>query len=204
VFAQTHRPLEVIVVDDGSEDDTRAVAQSYGERIRFSSQERSGAGAARNAAAGFANGDHLAFLDADDRFLPEKLEHQLAALAADPTLDMVFGHVREFVSPELPADVQASIRPPAAPSPWTTPNLMLIQRGSFDRVGPFATELRVAETVDWYARAVEAGLKGIVLQEIVLERRLHPRNSGLRERDARSDYLQVIRASMERRRRQQG
>ena len=81
---------------------------------------------------------------------------------------------------------------------------MLIRRGSFDRVGPFATELRVAETVDWYARAVEAGLKGIVLQEIVLERRLHPRNSGLRERDARSDYLQVIRASMERRRRQQG
>jgi glycosyltransferase involved in cell wall biosynthesis len=204
VFAQTHRPLEVIVVDDGSEDDTRAVAQSYGERIRFSSQERRGAGAARNAAAVLANGDHLAFLDADDRFLPEKLEHQLAALAADPTLDMVFGQVREFVSPELSADVRASIRPPAAPSPWTTPNLMLIRRGSFDRVGPFATELRVAETVDWYARAVEAGLKGIVLQEIVLERRLHPRNSGLRERDARSDYLQVIRASMERRRRQQG
>lgn len=84
--------------------------------------------------------------------------------------------------------------------PWTTPNLMLIRRQSFDRVGPFATELKVAETVDWYARAVEAGLKGLVIPEIVLERRLHPRNSGLRERDARADYLHVVRASMQRRR----
>ena len=186
-FAQTHRPVEVIVVDDGSEDETRAVAERYGERIRFTREEHRGAGAARNTAVELATGEYLAFLDADDRFLPEKLERQLAALDTDPGLDMVFGHVREFVSPELPTDVQASIRPPAAPSPWTTPNLMLIRRGAFDRVGPFATELRVAETVDWYARAVEAGLGGIMLPEIVLERRLHPRNSGLRERDARSD-----------------
>jgi glycosyltransferase involved in cell wall biosynthesis len=190
----------VIVVDDGSEDETRSVAETYGDRIRFTSQERSGAGAARNTAVGLANGDYLAFLDADDRFLPEKLEHQLAALHADPDLDMVFGHVREFVSPELPAEVRAAIRPPAAQSPWKTPNLMLIRRDSFDRVGPFATDLRVAETVDWYARAIDGALKGLTLPQVVLERRLHPQNSGMRERDARSDYLQVIRASMERRR----
>ncbi len=188
------------MVDDGSEDETRSVAETYGDRIRFTSQERSGAGAARNTAVGLANGDYLAFLDADDRFLPEKLEHQLAALHADPDLDMVFGHVREFVSPELPAEVRAAIRPPAAQSPWKTPNLMLIRRDSFDRVGPFATDLRVAETVDWYARAIDGALKGLTLPQVVLERRLHPQNSGMRERDARSDYLQVIRASMERRR----
>ena len=203
-FAQTHRPVEVIVVDDGSQDDTRTVAERYGERIRFRRDEHRGAGAARNAAVELATGEYLAFLDADDRFLPEKLEHQLAALDADPELDMVFGHVREFVSPELTDEVRAAIRPPAPPSPWMTPNLMLIRRGSFDRVGSFATELRVAETVDWYARATDLGLKGLTLPEVVLERRLHPLNSGMRERDARSDYLQVIRASMERRRRQQG
>jgi glycosyltransferase involved in cell wall biosynthesis len=192
----------VIVVDDGSDDDTCAVAERYGDRIKFTSREHRGAGAARNAAAELAAGGYFAFLDADDRFLPEKLEHQLAALDTDPELDMVFGHVREFVSPELTDEVRAGIRPPAPPSPWTTPNLMLIRRGSFDRVGPFATDLRVAETVDWYARATERGLKGLTLPEVVLERRLHPLNSGLRERGARSDYLQVIRASMERRRQQ--
>jgi len=190
----------VIVVDDGSEDETRSVAETYGDRIRFTSQERSGAGAARNTAVGLANGDYLAFLDADDRFLPEKLEHQLAALHADPDLDMVFGHVREFVSPELSAEVRAAIRPPAAQSPWKTPNLMLIRRDSFDRVGPFSADAGVADLVDWYARSVEARLKSLILPEIVLERRLHSANSGLREQSPHSDYLRVIRAAMERRR----
>ena len=188
------------MVDDGSEDETGAVAAAYGDRIRLVRQERSGAGAARNAAVELANGDYLAFLDADDRFLPGKLEHQLAALDADPELDMVFGHVREFVSPELSAEARAAVRPPAGPSPWTSPNLMLIRRESFDRVGPFATDLRVAEVVDWYARATEAGLKGLTLSEIVLERRLHSSNSGLRERNTQVDYLRVVRATMERRR----
>ena len=194
----------VIVVDDGSKDDTLAVAETYGDRILFTRQERRGAGAARNTAAALAGGAYLAFLDADDRFLPGKLEHQLAALHADPGLDMVFGHVREFVSPELTAEERAAVRPPADPSPWTAPNLMLIRRASFDRVGPFATDLRLAEVVDWYARATEAGLKGLVLPEIVLERRLHSSNSGLRERNAYTEYLRVVRETMERRRRQQG
>lgn len=188
------------MIDDGSDDDTGAVARSYGDRIHFARQERGGAGAARNAAVIRSRGDYLAFLDADDRFVPNRLAHQLAALHADPELDMVFGHVREFVSPELPADVKASIRPPAEPSPWTSPNLMLIRRTSFDRVGPFATELTVAETIDWYARAVEARLRGLMLPEVVLERRLHGANSGIRERGAQADYLHVVRAAIERRR----
>ena len=190
----------MVVVDDGSDDDTAAVAESYGDRIRFERRQRGGAGAARNAAVELASGGYLAFLDADDRFVPEKLERQLAALQADPRLDMVFGQVREFVSPELPAEARAGFRPPAPPAPWTSPNLMLIRRESFDRVGPFVTDLRVAEVVDWYARATEAGLKGLVLPEVVLERRLHTTNSSLRERDARLDYLRVVRAAIERRR----
>jgi glycosyltransferase involved in cell wall biosynthesis len=193
----------VVVVDDGSEDDTCTVARSFGDGIRFVQQSHSGAGAARNAAVGLARGDLFAFLDADDRFLPEKLRHQLAALHADTDLDMVFGYVREFVSPELPVEVRAAVRPPTPPSAWKSANLMLIRRGSFERVGPFATDLRVAETVDWYARATEAGLTELTLPEVVLERRLHGMNSGIRERDARSDYLHVVRASMERRRQQQ-
>lgn len=200
VFAQTHRPLEVVVVDDGSDDDTAAVAAGFGDRIRFAGQQRGGGGSARNAAVALARGSQLAFLDADDRFLPHKLERQLAALRLDPELDMVFGHVREFVSPELPAEARAAIRTPVAAAPWTAPNVMLIRRESFERVGPFATDLRVGETVDWYARAIDAGLKGLTLPEIVLERRLHATNTGMRERDAGLDYIRVVRASMARRR----
>jgi glycosyltransferase involved in cell wall biosynthesis len=200
VFAQTHRPLELIVVDDGSSDGTAEVARSYGDRITFLQQPNAGNGAARNRALEAATGDFYAFLDADDRFTPRKLELQLDTLRADASVDVVFGHVREFVSPELPEHVRARVRPPAPVQPWAAPNLMLIRQEAFDRVGLFATNFRVGVTVDWYARAVEAGVRSFVHPEVVLERRLHDANNGIREATNRSQYLQVLKASLDRRR----
>ena len=201
VFAQSYRPLELIVVDDGSDDGSGQVARGYGDTLTYVRQENAGNGSARNHAVTLASGELFAFLDADNRFLPGKLERQHAALEADAGLDMVFGHVREFVSPELTETERASVRPPAEQAlPWTAPNLMLIRRESFARVGPFSEAVKVGVTVDWYARAMEAGLRSAMLPEVVLERRLHLTNNGLRERDSRQQYLHVLKASLDRRR----
>jgi glycosyltransferase involved in cell wall biosynthesis len=200
VLAQDYAPIELIVVDDGSTDGSAAVAGSF-PGVRVVRQENGGNGAARNRAVEEASGELYAFLDADDRFTPRKLSLQKAALDADPRLDMVFGQVREFLSPELDEQSRARLRPPAAePMPWTAPNLMLIRRDSFHRVGGFATDVRVGVTVDWFARAAEAGLRYSILPEVVLERRLHKQNNGLRESASRAQYLEVIRRAMERRR----
>jgi len=200
VLAQDYDPIELIVVDDGSTDGTADIARSFAE-VKVIQQENGGNGAARNRAVENASGELYAFLDADDRFTSGKLTLQKAALDADPGLDMVFGHVREFLSPELDEETRASLRPPAPePMPWTAPNLMLIRRASFERVGPFTTAVRVGVTVDWFARASEAGLRHTILPEVVLERRLHTQNNGLRESASRSQYLEVIRHAMERRR----
>jgi glycosyltransferase involved in cell wall biosynthesis len=204
VLAQTYEPIELIVVDDGSDDGSGDIAESFGARVHVVRQSRGGNGAARNTAVARANGGHFAFLDADDRFMPRKLERQMEVLRDDPGVDVVFGHVREFISPELPPEVAVRLRPPAAESPWQAPNLMLIRRGAFQRVGLFSTSLRVGVTVDWYARALETGLKMFMLPEVVLERRLHTENNGLREQDARSQYLHVLKASLDRRRAAQG
>jgi glycosyltransferase involved in cell wall biosynthesis len=201
VFAQTYRPLELIVVDDGSDDGSGDVARSYGDSVVYAYQENAGNGAARNHAVRLASGELFAFLDADDRFVPDKLERQWTALLDDPDLDMVFGQVREFVSPELTEEQRSTIRSPApGPAPWTAPNLMLIKRESFLRVGPFSESVRVGVTVDWYARATEVSLRGLMLPEVVLERRLHLANNGLRERESRAQYLHVLKAALDRRR----
>jgi glycosyltransferase involved in cell wall biosynthesis len=200
VLGQDYDPIELIVVDDGSTDETADVARSFSQ-AKLIQQENGGNGSARNRAVQNASGELYAFLDADDRFTPGKLSVQKAALDADPGLDMVFGHVREFFSPELDEETRASLRAPAPePMPWTAPNLMLVRRQSFDRVGLFTTAVRVGVTVDWFARAQEAGLRHTILPMVVLERRLHTQNNGLRESASRSQYLDVIRQAMERRR----
>src|SRR5436305_4940478 len=88
-LAQTHAPLEVIVVDDESTDDTPRVLAGYGDRIRTIRQPNGGAAAARNTGMAAARGEYVAFLDADDVWLPRKLELQLQRFEADPDLGLV-------------------------------------------------------------------------------------------------------------------
>ncbi len=88
-LAQTYRPIEVIVVDDGSTDDTPQVLATYGERIRVIRQDNRGVGAARNSGAAAARGEYLAFLDSDDILKPQSLEREIARFVADPSLGLV-------------------------------------------------------------------------------------------------------------------
>jgi len=198
VFAQTHRPLEVIVVDDGSTDLSAEIARAV-LGVRYCAQPHSGPGASRNLGVSQARGRFLAFLDADDLWPVGKLARQLAAFDADPTLDIVYGHVQQFRRP-APAGATVEDERIGGPVPGHVPGTALIRRESFLRVGPIATHLRVGEFIDWYARAQEAGLNSLMLPEVLLKRRVHTENLGIGERASRTDYVRVLKASLDRRR----
>jgi len=200
-MGQTYPAVELVVVDDGSDDGSGEVARRSVPALRYVYQPNAGIGAARNRAVSLATGAFLAFLDADDRSLPHRLDRQMEAFRRDPSLDMVLGHVREFLSPELDAAARRRLRPPIERAPGNTPLSMLVRRDAFLRVGPFATGLKVGISMDWWVRAAELPLRTVMVEEIVLERRLHSTNNGIRERDSRGQYLHVLKAALDRRRR---
>ena len=91
VLAQSYPPQEVIIVDDGSTDNTAAVARRYGNSVRYVYQDNAGVSAARNAGVRIARGEWLAFLDADDWYYPERLHWHADWIRRDPGLDFLTG-----------------------------------------------------------------------------------------------------------------
>jgi glycosyltransferase involved in cell wall biosynthesis len=198
VVSQLGRDAEVIVVDDGSVDDTAAIAESFGPPVRVIRIAHAGIGPAVNRGIREARGELLASIDADDRWCPGKMALQLAALDADPSLDAVFGHVRQFLSPEIVDRTRFDFT--GDPMPGIIRGTMVIRREAWDRVGAIETDLAVGEFISWYARALDAGLKTRMLPDVMYERRVHARNTVVRERDAYGDYLRVAKSAIDRRR----
>jgi glycosyltransferase involved in cell wall biosynthesis len=94
ILAQTYRPIDVIVADDGSTDGTAAILSGYGGRIRVVTQPTAGPAATRNLGLEAARGEFVAFLDADDVWHPEKLAKQVRRFAARPGLQACVTHAR--------------------------------------------------------------------------------------------------------------
>lgn len=190
--------VEVVVVDDGSTDDTAAIVACRGAPVRLERQSHSGVGAALNAGLDRASGAWIAFLDADDRWAPRKLERQGAVLAANPEIDLVFGHVEEFSSGD--AALPSSRWLIRGLSPGRLAGAMLVRRELFDRVGRFRTGQDTGCFLDWYLRAREQDVREVMLPDNVLFRRVHGNNLTATAPNRRDQYVQVIRASLQRRR----
>jgi glycosyltransferase involved in cell wall biosynthesis len=200
VLAQTYRPVELIVVDDGSSDDSAEIARRYAPSVRVLVQSHEGCGSARNRGAEVASGAYLGFCDADDRYPPDRLRRQLTALTSSPDLDGVFGELAEFVSPDLGEDVTSQLRAPIETRSARMMITMLLRVDAFWRVGPFSTDFGRGLELDWLARADDLGIRIGACDGVVTYRRLHDASTGFRRRGEEDDYLRAVRSAIARRR----
>ena len=177
VLDQTCPAAEIIVVDDGSTDDTGRVVEYFGERVRYLKQTNAGVSAARNAGIEVSSGDLIAFLDADDTWLPEKIEKQVARFVEDDQIGLVHCGLREFdnVTGETiamyleggegwVAEELALRENPIISGPGGS---IIVKRRVFDDVGRFDTRLKVGEDWEFCLRVAMKFKVGFVREPLV-------------------------------------
>ena len=164
-LTQTHAPLEIIVVDDGSSDDIAGALRPFESRVQLLRKPNGGPGSARNLGASIATGEWLALLDADDWWHPPKLAAQLA-LATDPAVALVHclsDHSREGVPGALDF-------PRLWQRNWICNSSVLLRRSVFEAVGRFeeARELISVEDYNLWLRIAAAGWGIRLLPELLV------------------------------------
>lgn len=202
IAAQTRPPIEIIVVDDGSNDGGLGVVEQWTHStslsVRCLSQANSGPGSARNTAIAHAQGDVFAFLDQDDAWHPEKLARQLLELEHDPQLDVVLAHMDTRIAagqtlPDWMRERQLGHQPG-----WL-PGTLVARRQAFERIGLFDESFRVSSDFAWFGRLRDSGLHWLMLDEVLLIHMIHGRNQSS-DRRASSEMLRAVRESIERKR----
>jgi glycosyltransferase involved in cell wall biosynthesis len=183
VLTQTWKEIEVIVVDDGSTDQTDAILKAYGSKIRVIHQQNGGASAARNTGIKAATGEIISFLDSDDEWLPTKTERQVNLLQRTKSSGVVccVCNARKQYSSGMVTSFQtAGLHPEHAEGIWSNPAHILIDRFFFfnqvtairrealDRCGYFREDLRIMEDYDLALRLSTTGPWAFIADPLVV------------------------------------
>ncbi len=180
VFAQSCQDFELIVVDDGSTDGTRAYLAGLGERVRYLHQKNSGPSAARNRGISEAKGVYLAFLDSDDLWQKDKLQAQISVMEADPRAQICYTDeiwIRRGVrvnQKKKHRKYSGWIFEKCLPLCIVSPSSVLMRRGFFETVGLFDETLPACEDYDLWLKASLLVEFHYIAKFLIVKRGGHP------------------------------
>ena len=203
VFSQTLQPYEVIVADGASTDDTESFVSGTFPQVRYCrSLFNQGISAARNMGLRLVRGTHVAFLDSDDLWMPDKLDKQVQVLRERVDIDAVMANYEEFVTPECAQGSESSAHFEIKKTTHAgyCAGTFFAGREIFDRVGLFDESVRVGEFIDWFSRASDSGMRSLLIPHVLMKRRIHPGNTMGSVPASFRQYTQVLKGILNRRR----
>jgi glycosyltransferase involved in cell wall biosynthesis len=180
VMEGSYRDFEVIVVDDGSTDDTASSLGSYGAGVRYHYQENRGPASARNAGVALAMGEYIAFLDSDDLWAKEKLETQVDYLDSHPDIrtchtgEVWIKNGKRLNQSKRHVKCGGDIFERCLPLCIISPSSILMERSLFDELGGFDEDLPVCEDYDLWLRMTLSCPVGFIDEPLVVKRGGHP------------------------------
>ncbi len=198
---QTFQSFEIIVVDDGSTDDTRAIAERYRARgVTVLTQPNAGAAAARNRGLSIARGKFIALLDSDDLWERDCLHTMVGFLESHPNVSVAFCNSLFFGETQFAGKTFQQVYPPSPPITFTRVAGCLshicldaiIRREVFDCVGRFDERLRAAEDFDLWLRVLYAGCRIEPIPRVLVRYRRHAASVSAHRTRAHSAALQVL------------
>lgn len=202
ILGQTYRNVEVIVVDDGSTDDTPSIVAGFGDSVTYIHQENAGPATARNRGIQEARGQFIAFLDADDVWREDKLEKQIARFRERPELAYSVTLIQNFWEEEVREEaIRFKNHPRSRPVPGYVTQTLMVRREWLDRTEGLDVSKAHGDAADWFQRADALGAVGEVLQEVLTRRRLHLQNrSRVRADTSREEFLRVLKERLDQQR----
>lgn len=172
VLAQRPAPIDIVVLDGGSSDDSVSLARSY-SGVRVIHQRGRGLGNARNEGLATVVGDCVGFCDADDRWSVDALASRLNALALHPDAAVVIGRVIFDSADDAPPTAQQAARVGTTRAGFT-PGALLARRAAFEQLGTFDEQLTIGTDTDWFVRLQQSPLRTLHIDDVVLHKTARP------------------------------
>jgi len=199
VLLQTYEPIEIIVIDDGSNDNTRRIVGGFGDKVKYLYKKNGGVSSARNLGITKASGKYLAFLDSDDCWLPDKINVQMDVFQREPSVEMVIcdylciNREWEFISrirrrDALPRNGMILLDVLKAPS--LVPSTSMVLRDTMIELGMYDESLSTAEDLDFFIRFARQHRIYLIERPLVIYMRGHKGLSQVQSSD--DDMVSVM------------